>query len=347
MAVALAGLYLAAPRRGQDRLRAASFLAGCGLLVAALVAPLDTLAREYLDVWAHLVQNVVLAEWAPLLLVLGSADACRTTHPPAARARADPPVRDLLWVGTRPALWRAGALRRRASPPTSSLLVLEHATYVATGILFWWCVWQDAPHRHRRRRVPRTSSPRSSSPRRWGSSSPWCRARSTRSMPTQASAWGLTRLGIKRFGRGMTMAAEQSITVFFVVFALWFTRFPGRAGAGRGRGKWRDAGADARRSRSRRRRALTAGISASATGPSGFPLGVAAGEVTPTSAKLWARPAGRPGDARGQLRRTPGHERARSVRTPSAPRRRAISPSSEWSRACGRRRGTAASTREA
>jgi cytochrome c oxidase assembly factor CtaG len=48
-----------------------SFLAGCALLVAALVTPLDTLARIYL-VWAHLLQNVVLAEWGPLLLVLAS-----------------------------------------------------------------------------------------------------------------------------------------------------------------------------------------------------------------------------------------------------------------------------------
>ena len=35
--------------------------------------------------------------------------------------------------------------------------------------------------------------------------------------------WGLTRLEDQQLG-GMTMAAEQSI-VFFVVFALWFTRF--------------------------------------------------------------------------------------------------------------------------
>jgi cytochrome c oxidase assembly factor CtaG len=35
--------------------------------------------------------------------------------------------------------------------------------------------------------------------------------------------WGLSRLEDQQLG-GMTMAAEQSI-VFFVVCALWFTRF--------------------------------------------------------------------------------------------------------------------------
>ena len=66
----LAAGYLVATRRPAERWRTASFLAGCALLVVALVTPLDTLAREYL-VWGHLLQNVVLAEWAPLLLVLG------------------------------------------------------------------------------------------------------------------------------------------------------------------------------------------------------------------------------------------------------------------------------------
>ena len=59
----------------------------CALLVAALVTPLDTLARTYL-VWAHLLQNVVLAEWAPLLLVLGIPPSlARSLSRPRAVAR--------------------------------------------------------------------------------------------------------------------------------------------------------------------------------------------------------------------------------------------------------------------
>ena len=62
--------------------------AAAPLLVAALVTPLDTLAREYL-VWAHLLQNVVLAEWAPLLLVLGvPAGARRAAHAAVGCGRA-------------------------------------------------------------------------------------------------------------------------------------------------------------------------------------------------------------------------------------------------------------------
>ena len=68
--VVLAAGYLVATRRDRERWRTFGFLGGCALLVLALVTPLDTLAREYLA-WAHLLQNVVLAEWAPLLLVLG------------------------------------------------------------------------------------------------------------------------------------------------------------------------------------------------------------------------------------------------------------------------------------
>ena len=60
-----------------------AFLGGCTILVLALVSPLDTLAREYL-VWGHLLQNVVLAEWAPLLLVW----ACRPCSRPGSRQAA-------------------------------------------------------------------------------------------------------------------------------------------------------------------------------------------------------------------------------------------------------------------
>ena len=70
VALGLAAGYLLGTRGARDRWRAASFLGGCALLFVALVTPLDTLARGYL-VWGHLLQNVVLAEWAPLLLVLG------------------------------------------------------------------------------------------------------------------------------------------------------------------------------------------------------------------------------------------------------------------------------------
>ncbi|MBA2294541.1 MAG: cytochrome c oxidase assembly protein [Actinobacteria bacterium] len=220
--VALAVWYLVSVRAGTWR--TASFLAGCLVLVVALVSPLDTLAREYL-VWAHLLQNVVLAEWAPLLLVLGIPPSLaeRLTRSSLVRGLTRPYVALPLWIGTY-ALWHVPALYDGALRHPHTLLPLEHATYLLSGLLFWWCVWQDAPHRL-------------SSPARAG----YVVAAFVLSAPlglllalvpeplydvyadAPERVWGLTRLEDQQLG-GMTMAAEQSL-VFFVVFGLWFLRF--------------------------------------------------------------------------------------------------------------------------
>jgi cytochrome c oxidase assembly factor CtaG len=224
--VALAAAYLATAARRGDATpwRTASFVGGCLLLVLALVTPLDTLAREYL-VWAHLLQNVVLAEWAPLLLVLGVPPSlARTlTRSRAAHALTHPLVALPVWVGTY-ALWHVPALYDAALARPHTLLPLEHLTYVAAGALMWWCVWQDAPHR---------LDP--------GTRAGYVFAGFVLSAPVglmlalvpepvyEAYAdapervWGLDRTFDQQLG-GMTMAAEQSI-VFFAVFAFWFVRF--------------------------------------------------------------------------------------------------------------------------
>ena len=222
--VALAGLYLVGTRGNRRTGRTAAFLTGCALLVAALVTPLDTLAREYL-VWAHLLQNVVLAEWAPLLLVLGIPPglAERLTRPRVVRLLTSPFVALPLWVATY-ALWHVPALYDAALRHPSSLLALEHGTYVLSGFLFWWCVWQDVPHRL-------------SSIARAGYvfaafvlSAPLGLVLALVPRPlydlyveAPERVWGIARLEDQQLG-GMTMAGEQSV-VFFVVFALWFTRF--------------------------------------------------------------------------------------------------------------------------
>ena len=222
--VAAAALYLVKTRDERHALRIASFLAGCALLVLALVTPLDTLAREYL-VWGHLLQNVVLAEWAPLLLVLGvpPALAARLTRPRIVRFLTRPYVALPLWVGTY-GLWHVPTLYDAALRHPSSLLALEHATYVVSGALFWWCVWQDVPHRL-------------SSMARVGYvfaafvlSAPLGLVLALVPRPlydfyaaAPERVWGLSRLEDQQLG-GMTMAGEQSI-VFFAVFAYWFARF--------------------------------------------------------------------------------------------------------------------------
>ena len=224
MPLALATWYLAVTRGEREWARTASFLAGCGLLVAALVTPLDTLARTYL-VWAHLLQNVVLAEWAPLLLVLGIPPvlAERLARPRVVRMVTQPFVALPLWVGTY-ALWHVPALYDAALRHPSSLLALEHATYVVSGALFWWCVWQDVPHRL-------------SSMARAGYvvaafvlSAPLGLVLALVPRPlydfyaaAPERVWGLSRLEDQQLG-GMTMAGEQSI-VFFAVFAYWFACF--------------------------------------------------------------------------------------------------------------------------
>ena len=222
--LALAVLYLAVTRRERQALRTASFLAGCLLLVSALVTPLDTLAREYL-VWAHLLQNVVFAEWAPLLLVLGVPPrlAERIAGSRVVLVATHPFVALPVWVGTY-AVWHVPALYDAALRRPESLLALEHATYVASGLLFWWCVWQDAPHRL-------------SSMARAGYvfaafvlSAPLGLVLALVPRPlydfyagAPERLWGISRLEDQQLG-GMTMAGEQSL-VFFAVFAFWFARF--------------------------------------------------------------------------------------------------------------------------
>ncbi len=215
--------YLAATR-GRDRWRAAAFMVGCALLVVALVTPLDTLAREYL-VWAHLLQNVVLAEWAPLLLVLGVPPALgeRLSRPRIVRWLTHPFVALPLWVAAY-ALWHVPALYDAALRHPSSLLALEHATYLVTGLFFWWCVWQDAPHR-----LP-SAARAAYAFAAFILSAPLGLVLALVPEPlyefyagASERVWGLSRLEDQQLG-GMTMAAEQSV-VFFVVFAYWFLRF--------------------------------------------------------------------------------------------------------------------------
>src|SRR5512146_12470 len=79
------------------RVRAAPAAAGLLLIFLAFFTELQPLALPTF-LWAHLLQNVVLAEWAPALLVLA------VPHALAARAARFPLFRPLLalplWVAT-------------------------------------------------------------------------------------------------------------------------------------------------------------------------------------------------------------------------------------------------------
>jgi cytochrome c oxidase assembly factor CtaG len=96
----------------------------------------------------HLLQNVVLAEWAPLLVVLGLPPALAATVAQfgAVRALTHPAIALPLWLGNY-MLWHLPWLYDTALENPHTLLHLEHALYFATGVAMWWSVVQDAPHR--------------------------------------------------------------------------------------------------------------------------------------------------------------------------------------------------------
>jgi cytochrome c oxidase assembly factor CtaG len=142
--LALAGiatlLYARAARReGVGGWRVASFGLGVFLIAAALNSPLETLAADYLLVM-HLLQNVVIADWAPPLLVLGLTPAmrgaiarrCGRALEAVTRPRVALPVWLIGWYGIHFAGFYDAALEN------PWLLNLEHAILIAIGLVFWW-----------------------------------------------------------------------------------------------------------------------------------------------------------------------------------------------------------------
>lgn len=127
--------------------RVALFASGLVLVAASLNSPLETIAANYL-LLVHLLQNVMISDWAPPLLVLGLTPAMR-----AAIARRG--GRPLAWV-TRPKIalpvWLVGwyvihlGAIYDAALRNPWLLNVEHALLVAIGLVFWWPVFSDSPH---------------------------------------------------------------------------------------------------------------------------------------------------------------------------------------------------------
>jgi putative membrane protein len=146
VALLLGGAYIVSQRRyPASGWRRAAFLGGVALLVLVFVTPLETLATEHL-LSAHLVQNVVVAEWAPALLVLGVPPALAATiaRVPGVRPLTSPYVALPLWVATY-AVWHVPPLYDAALENQAWLLPIEHACYFVTGLLLWWPVFQSQP----------------------------------------------------------------------------------------------------------------------------------------------------------------------------------------------------------
>jgi putative membrane protein len=145
--LAAAGLaYASALRRfPASRARTVCFAAALLVGAAALLSPLSTIAQHYL-LSAHLVQNVALAEWAPLLAVIGippALAAALTANAPA-HFLTHPLVALPLWTVSY-FVWHVPAVYD-AALRSHPLLQLEHACYMATGLLLWWPVVHDTPH---------------------------------------------------------------------------------------------------------------------------------------------------------------------------------------------------------
>src|SRR5215208_1228681 len=210
--VALVLAYVLVLRQHEvGRARIACFAAGVVLLLATIVTPLHGLQFHLLVM--HLLQNVVLAEWAPALLVLGL--------PPALARRVRIPFLAALpvWLVTY-FTWHAppvydAALRHDA------LLHVENLSYLVAGAVFWWPVVHG-----RARDVAKALYIFAA----FVLASPIGLLLALLPEPiygyyehAPSRLWGLDPLQDQQLA-GLTMAGEQSV-VFFVVFSYYFARF--------------------------------------------------------------------------------------------------------------------------
>ena len=221
----LTAAYISAIRRTHTPAwRIACFVGAMAMLLAVSVTPIHTLGMHYL-LTMHLLQNVVLAEWAPLLVVLAipAALAARVAGHGVVGATTHPAVALPLWLANY-MVWHLPWIYDAALDHPSTLLHLEHAMYFVTGLAMWWCVVQDEPHH--------LSS---------GTRAAYVFAGFVLASPIGLAmalipsaiydfyveahhrVWGLDPLADQQLA-GMLMAAEQAI-VFFAVFVYWFFRF--------------------------------------------------------------------------------------------------------------------------
>ncbi len=222
---ALSLLYLfAVGRLGAPRWRIACFAASMALLAVAFWTPLHHLGLHYL-LTAHLLQNVILAEWAPLLAVLGVSApmAAAVSRVRVFSVLVHPAVALPLWLADYFA-WHVPPVYDYALDHQAWLIHVEHACYFATGLLVWWPLVQDAP-----RRLPS------------GARAAYAFAAFVLASPiglllallprpaydfyvhARPRIWGLSPLTDQEIA-GVTMASEQAV-VLFVVFLYWFRRF--------------------------------------------------------------------------------------------------------------------------
>jgi cytochrome c oxidase assembly factor CtaG len=220
----LALSYLLATRGQASPRRIASFIAGLVLILVVFVTPVQAMALHYL-LAAHLLQNVVLAEWAPALCVAGvpPALAAALGRIGPVRVATHPLVALPLWLGTYFA-WHVPTAYDTALEHPTWMLHLEHLCYFVTGCLLWWPVVHSAPRRlHDAAKAVYLFAA-------FVLASPLGLLLALLPRPVYdfyarapERLWGLSRLADQQLA-GLTMASEQAI-VFFAVFAFFFLRF--------------------------------------------------------------------------------------------------------------------------
>jgi cytochrome c oxidase assembly factor CtaG len=228
-ALVLGYLFLVG-RYGAARRHLCCFAGAVVLLAVAFWTPVHHLGLHYL-LSAHLLQNVILAEWAPLLVVLAvspSMAAAFARHG-AWRALTHPVVALPLWLASY-FTWHVPAVYDAALRHQASLIHVEHACYFATGILVWWPLLQDEPRRLAAgARVVYAFAA-------FVLASPLGLLLALLPRPVydfyadqHERVWGLSPLADQELA-GATMASEQAV-VLFAVFTYWFRRFLVEEGA--------------------------------------------------------------------------------------------------------------------
>jgi putative membrane protein len=198
------------------RARWLPIVAALALIFLAFATKLQPFALHTF-LWAHLLQNVVLAEWAPALLVLAVPAAVAT------RAHDFPLFRPLvalpLWLVTYFA-WHLPWAYDFALRHPHSVLHVEHLTYLLAGICLWWPVVHG---RH---------SAGAKAAYLFGAfvlASPLGLVLALFPRPVYSfyahapRTWGPSPESDQQIA-GVTMAAEEAL-VFFAVFAVYLSRF--------------------------------------------------------------------------------------------------------------------------